>query len=80
MFQSGDVDDINVFNGNVILRVPVGQPYPLRPGFGYNLTLTYNSKVWDSNWSHCRPISPPTASSRIRDPMPGWAGRYRWED
>ncbi|MEO8218336.1 MAG: NBR1-Ig-like domain-containing protein [Acidobacteriota bacterium] len=50
MFQSGDVDDINIFNGNVILRIPVGQPYPLRPGFAYNLTLTYNSKVWDSKW------------------------------
>ena len=46
-YQLGDIDHVNLFSGNVILRVPVGQVYRVGPTLEYQLVLTYNSKVWD---------------------------------
>jgi hypothetical protein len=46
-YQAGDVDAINLFNGNLTLTIPIGIAYPLREGFGYQFTLVYNSIVWD---------------------------------
>jgi hypothetical protein len=40
-------DNVNLFNGNLNLALPLGQWYPLREGFGYQLVLNYNSQVWD---------------------------------
>lgn len=40
-------DNINLFNGNLNLSLPLGQWYPLREGFGYQLVLSYNSNIWD---------------------------------
>jgi hypothetical protein len=42
-------DEINLFNGNLSLTIPLGQWYPLTDGFGYQLLLHYNSNVWDYN-------------------------------
>src|SRR5258708_21365214 len=47
LYQFGNVDSINLFNGNLILTLPIGQSYPVTSSFGYQLTLTYNSKAWD---------------------------------
>ncbi|HEV7672039.1 MAG TPA: polymorphic toxin type 33 domain-containing protein [Thermoanaerobaculia bacterium] len=46
-FQIGDVDHVNLFNGNLVLTVPLGQSYPVGGGLSFGLTLTYNSNVWD---------------------------------
>lgn len=52
VFQSGDVDNINVFNGNLIVRLPIGQAYTTGPSLSYQLVLTANSKVWDFAWDY----------------------------
>jgi len=41
------LDTVNPLNGNLNVRIPIGQAYTLRPGFSYQFMLTYNSKVWD---------------------------------
>jgi RHS repeat-associated protein len=46
-FASGDVDSVNLFNGNLTLTIPIGGSYPVGGGFSYGLTLVYNSSVWD---------------------------------
>jgi len=46
-FQVGDIDNVNLFNGNLVLTIPIGHPYPAGAGLSYGLTLTYNSKLWD---------------------------------
>ncbi len=43
----GDIDHVNLFNGNIVITIPLGQRYPLNAGLSYGLTLTYNSNVWD---------------------------------
>jgi hypothetical protein len=46
-FHMGDLDSVNVFNGNLVVRLPIGGAYPVGPSLKYQLILTNNSKVWD---------------------------------
>src|ERR1043166_296764 len=47
VFQFHDLDSVNVYNGNLIIAIPVGLSYPLNSGISYNLVLSYNSNIWD---------------------------------
>jgi len=47
MYQFGNLDSINLFNGNLNVAIPIGQPYSVTAHFGSQLMLSYNSKVWD---------------------------------
>jgi YD repeat-containing protein len=47
VYQLGDIDSVNVFNGNLTVRIPLGQSYTLGPTLSYQFVLTNNSKVWD---------------------------------
>jgi len=40
-------DNVNLFNGNLNLAVPLGVSYPLTDGFEYQFSLAYNSNIWD---------------------------------
>lgn len=42
-----DVDAINNYNGNLVLRIPLGTGVPVGPFLTQNLILTYNSKLYD---------------------------------
>lgn len=46
-YDMGDVDSVNLFNGNLGVRVPLGQRYPVGPGLDFGLTLVYTSAPWD---------------------------------
>lgn len=46
-FGSVDVDSVNPFNGNLVVRLPIGQAYPVNAGFTYQLSLVYNSQAWE---------------------------------
>jgi RHS repeat-associated protein len=46
-FQQGEVDSVNLFNGNLTLTLPIGGAYPAGGDLSYGLTLVYNSLVWD---------------------------------
>lgn len=47
VYQLGELDNINVFNGNLTLQIPIGQTYTVGPSLSYQFVLTNNSKVWD---------------------------------
>ena len=47
VYQLGDLDHVNAFSGNVIIRLPLGQVYTVGPTLQYQFVLTYNSKIWD---------------------------------
>ncbi len=47
LYQFGDVDDINLMNGNLTLRIPLGGSYPVGGSLSYGFTLVYNMKAWD---------------------------------
>ncbi len=47
LYDLGDLDQVNLFNGNLSIAIPIGQAYPLGGDRTFQLKLTYNSKVWD---------------------------------
>jgi YD repeat-containing protein len=47
LYQFGDLESVNLFNGNMIVRLPIGPAYPIGGSLSHQLTLNYNSKVWD---------------------------------
>jgi len=45
-FDYAGVDNVNRFNGNLVIALPLGQSFPAGGGLSYSLTLVYNSQVW----------------------------------
>jgi RHS repeat-associated protein len=45
-FDLTGVDNVNQFNGNLVITLPLGQSFPAGGGLSYQLTLVYNSQVW----------------------------------
>ncbi len=57
-FQVGQLQHVNLFNGNLTLTLPIGQRYTLGPKLSYGLTLVYTGNVW--NWEQrCKDNSDP---------------------
>ncbi len=46
-FGGADVDSVNPFNGNLVIRIPIGQAYKVNGHLSYQLSLVYNNNVWD---------------------------------
>jgi RHS repeat-associated protein len=46
-FGGGDLDSVNPFNGNLVIRIPIGQTYKVNGHLSYQLSLIYNNNVWD---------------------------------
>jgi RHS repeat-associated protein len=46
VYQYGEIDHVNHFNGNLVLTIPIGPSFPLK-GTSYQMTLVYNSSIWD---------------------------------
>lgn len=46
-FNFGSLDAVNIFNGNLALKIPIGLTFPVGGSFSWGLNLHYNSKVWD---------------------------------
>jgi hypothetical protein len=46
VFQVGNVDNINLFNGSLTVAIPLGITYPVNGSFSYRFTLVGNSNPW----------------------------------
>ena len=46
VYSVHDVDTVNAFNGNMIIRIPIGPEYKVNGLLSYQLSLTYNSHLW----------------------------------
>jgi YD repeat-containing protein len=46
MYQFGDVDHVNLFNGNLTLTIPMGGSAPVSDRLSLSLTLVHNGKLW----------------------------------
>lgn len=49
----GDLDSVNLFNGNLVVDIPLGQEYVVSPNLSYRFHLVYNSNVWDHIQVYC---------------------------
>ena len=45
VFDHGQIDSINLYNGQLTLPIPLGPAYPIGPSLKLQLALTYNSQV-----------------------------------
>src|SRR5438874_2199485 len=57
LYQFGDLDSVNLFNGNLMIHLPIGQTYPVGPSLKYQFMITYNGKVWDHDGWTYTPLS-----------------------
>jgi len=81
LYQFNGIDNVNLVNGNVSIVLPIGMSYAIDGDLSYQLTLSYNSKLWDhvssSSWVHAYP-------SRRSNAGVGWLlgfGRFvGWDD
>lgn len=57
VYQFHGVDSVSLFNGNLNMTVPLGQPYPLGGNLSYSFVLRYSGNVWRFT-EHClkRPV------------------------
>src|SRR5438309_1610537 len=44
-YHLGGSDNVNLFNGNLVISIPLGETYPVNH-FSYGFHLTYNSTLW----------------------------------
>ncbi len=49
LYQFGEVDQVNLYSGNVSLTIPIGGSVPVSDRLSLSLTLVYNSKLWSSH-------------------------------
>lgn len=52
-YQVGNIDHVNLFNGNMVVTIPIGINYPVGPNLSYQLNLIYNSYSWDHETMDC---------------------------
>lgn len=46
-FDVGDIDDVNLFNGNLNVSIPLGQTYQVNGTLSYGLRLNYSGNAWE---------------------------------
>jgi YD repeat-containing protein len=46
-YNFGNLDSVGLFNGNLVLTIPIGGSYPIGGGSSYSLTLAYNANLWN---------------------------------
>lgn len=45
-FEVGSFDNINLFNGNLVIPIPIGQKYSVGGNLAYQFMLVYNGQFW----------------------------------
>jgi YD repeat-containing protein len=57
VYKSGEIDQINIFNGGVVMAVPIGQRYAVDGQLSYGLTLYFTGRVWHL-FERCQMVEP----------------------
>src|ERR1700704_3087744 len=47
-YQMNGIDNVNLFNGNLTVTIPIGQRYHVNGNLSYGLTLVYSGNAWDT--------------------------------
>ena len=76
-FQVGEIDHVNLFNGNLVLTIPIGPSFPLSTNLSYGLTLSYNANLWDFD-HYCDDGDPEDRCVTVATPAPGFTAGAGW--
>jgi YD repeat-containing protein len=80
VYHLDGLDDVNLFNGNLVVTIPIGQTYTIDGGLSYGLTAVYNGNIWDRGVDTSRLLTYP---HRRGNAGLGWVvslGRLLWAD
>ncbi|MCH9647988.1 MAG: RHS repeat-associated core domain-containing protein [Deltaproteobacteria bacterium] len=76
-FEFGDLGTVNLMNGNLSFRIPLGISYPVGPELSYQFALQYNSGTWGYETDFCNvledpddPTSGSLANQKLSVPIP----------
>jgi YD repeat-containing protein len=47
LYDFSNTDSVSLFNGNLIITIPIGIRYTVSPSLSYQFSLVYNGKTWD---------------------------------
>ncbi len=80
VFQSGEIDNINLFNGGLTLALPLGQAYGIGLGseLTYRLSLHYNSPLWEYSSEAAPPEYYPVETWTWAEPARGFNAGFGW--
>ena len=71
-YQIGDVDHINLFNGNLIVTIPIGPTYPVGGSFSYALHAVYNGNPFNYRYGDTTGNPTDALPSRVSYAGLGW--------
>ena len=54
LYDFTKVDSVNLFNGNLVLTLPLGPSYHVGPTLSYQFTAVFNGKMWDFETHDCQ--------------------------
>src|ERR1041385_8196708 len=58
VYATSPVDNVSLFNGNLLVSVPLGETYVVSPNLSYTLHAIHNGKTWDFEekqlWVDCQ--------------------------
>lgn len=76
-YKSDLIDDINLYNGNLTLSIPLGETYKVGGALTFQLTLYYNSNAWEIKPAPDR-FDPQDTLSEQSVPSPHWNAGMGW--
>jgi YD repeat-containing protein len=53
LYEFHGLDSVNLFNGNLIVAVPLGFRQQVGSSLSYQFMLVYNAKIYDWEWTDC---------------------------
>ncbi|MFW6206720.1 MAG: hypothetical protein ACOC5J_02175, partial [Gemmatimonadota bacterium] len=68
LYQFDGVENVNVFNGNLNLALPIGPRFPVGGSLSYGLTLAYTGNVWE--WEEKVAFCDPGGSMAYTEAIP----------
>jgi YD repeat-containing protein len=80
VYASGDIDHVNMFNGNLNLVIPIGQRYRISSALDYGFTLFYSGNNWETHYDILiggHHIDPLTGQDVTTDQSRNWTIPYR---
>jgi YD repeat-containing protein len=72
VFSLYGIDNVNVFNGNLTVTIPIGPTYRSNGDLSYGFNLVYSGNVWDYSLSSGSPLVTTVIPNRRSNAGVGW--------
>jgi len=73
-YAVGEIDAVNLFNGNLTVSIPIGGSYSVGGALSYGFTMVYSGNNWD--YEELRDIQ--VSTGKLPPDPPSTSGMIRW--